>query len=97
MNPSKDENLLMFRASPDFAKGFSVNITSDRYVHACADCGSNRVYIDITLDWNFEHQAWVANNDDFNVSVGTHEAKCADCGSDEIIQLTLPPDWRKQP
>jgi hypothetical protein len=55
------------------------------------------VYIDITLDWNFEHQAWVANNDDLNVSVGTNEAKCADCGSDEIIQLTLPPDWRKQP
>jgi len=91
MNSSKNENLLMFRASPDFAK------SSDRYVHACADCGSNRVYIDITLDWNFEHQAWVANNNDFNVSVGTHEAKCADCGSDEIIQLTLPPDWRKQP
>ena len=91
MNLSKDENLLMFRASPDFEK------SGDRYVHACADCGSNRVHIDITLDWNFEHQAWVANNYDFNVSVGTDEAKCADCGSDEIIQLTLPPDWRKQP
>ena len=91
MNSSKNENLLMFRASPDFAK------SSDRYVHACADCGSNNVYINIALNWNFKHQAWVANNDDFNVSVGTDEAKCAACGSDEIVQLTLPPDWRKQP
>ena len=91
MNPSKDENLLMFRSAANFAE------SSDRYVHACADCGSNEVYIDITLNWNFEHQAWVANNDDFNVSVGTHEANCADCWSDEIVQLTLLPDWRKQP
>ena len=91
MNLSKDENLLMFRSATDFAE------YSDRYVHACADCGSNRVHINISLNWNFKHQAWVANNDDLNVSVGTHEAKCADCGSDEIIQLTLPPDWRKQP
>ena len=90
MNLSKDENLLMFRASPDFAK------SSDLYVHACADCGSNRVYIDITLDWNFEHQAWVVEKQDLNVSAGTHEAKCAHCGSNEIVQLTLPPDWRKQ-
>ena len=91
MNLSKDENLLMFRSTANIAE------SSDRYVHACADCGSNRVYIDITLDWSFEHQAWVANKCDFNVSVNTNEAKCADCGSDEIVQLTLPPDWRKQP
>ena len=95
MNSSTDENLLMFRSFSHISA--TIAESSDRYVHACADCGSNRVYIDITLDWNFEHQAWVVQKQDLNVSVGTNEAKCADCGSDEIVQLTLPPDWRKQP
>ena len=91
MNLSKDGKVVMFRSAANIAE------SNDRYVHACADCGSNRVYIDITLDWSFEYQAWVAHSDELNVGVHSEECKCAECGSGEIVQLTLPPDWRKQP
>jgi len=62
-----------------------------KYVHACADCGSNAVYIDMSLYWDFEKQEWwFTDHTSTDVSVLTHEAKCADCGSEEILQLTLP-------
>ena len=68
-----------------------------KYVHACVDCGSNAVYINISLNWDFMKQEWwLADHTSTNVSVLTDEAKCEDCGGDEILQLPLPPDWRKQ-
>jgi hypothetical protein len=58
----------------------------------CAECGSNKVFIDNPIEWDFTTQSWVAAyclDEPLGEPLG--QRQCADCGSNEIYAVALIP------